>query len=153
MTEQIMARAGSLKPRHDVAIQWRYVVPAGDTLQTCLQPNYFRHALKELGASQIKGVNAFNTVEIIAEDGSWEADLRVLDVDLELELVKFRLLHFWQDETVEKPLPDGYEIEFVRGNGWRAFNPRREQLIGGASIRAQAFDAALADVDKPRLDG
>jgi hypothetical protein len=60
----------------DESAIWRRLaadIPAGTTLDTILQPGYWAHYVREIEPTNI--ITAF------CEDGSWEAELRVMYVD------------------------------------------------------------------------
>jgi hypothetical protein len=142
--QQSIARSGNIEKWCDIAKTWRYIAPAGTALQDCVRPDYWKHNLRELGETTVRGRHAFNRIEILAEDGSWEVDLRVMEIDRELEMVKLRVLRVWRDTSLDVALPVGYEIEFISGNGWRAWAPDGTGLIEKAAMRQLALDAVLA---------
>src|SRR5690606_28754740 len=103
------------------------IAPAGHTLEMCTQPDYWRHGIRELGQQRVLGRNAWNRIEIICEDGTWEADLRVLSVAD--GLVNTRVLREWRAPTKpgRKPaVPEGYVVEHISNNGWRVLDPERQ---------------------------
>lgn len=104
---------------------------------------------------RVLGRHAWNKIEIIAEDGSWEAELRVLKVEQGASgapsLVHTRLLSSWQEPA--KPgrkisLPDGYVVEHISENGWRALDPKGQTIIEKQTTEDQALKAAVAHAKK-----
>lgn len=139
------ARPGSLESQYDAAITWRYIAPVGHTLDDCQHPTYWTNVIKECGQQRIPGRNAFNRIEIIAEDGTWEAELRVLSAAD--GLVKTRVLREWKEagRPGRKPaVPDDYKVEMVPGNGWRALDPRGEIVAQRLVTEDEANRAAAA---------
>lgn len=124
MIDTNKARPGSLEPAYDASVVWRYMAPAGHTLEMCRHPTYWSNVLREVRQQRVVGRHPWNKIEIIAEDGTWEAELRVTRV--EGELVHTRLLTSWHEAS--RPgrrleVPEGYTVEHVAGNGWRAMAP------------------------------
>lgn len=160
---KLEARPGSLDSALDASIIWRYVAPMGHTLEMCLKPTYWRNVLRELGQQRVIGRHAFNRIEILSEDGSWEAELRVMEVDATGGLVTTRLLRQWPEAKPEavapapkaetKPetkadVPEGYIVEQVPGNGWRAIDPNGDVLTEKRTTEAAALKAAVAHAKK-----
>jgi len=144
MTKQNEARPSALDVAGDASITWRYTAPSGHTLQDCLRPDYWQNSVRELGQQRVIGRHAFNRVEILAEDGSWEAELRVMSVDK--NLVTMRLLREWtapQATRSDVTVPEGYKVEHIGGNGWRALDPKGQILIEKQTDRAKAVQAAV----------
>ncbi len=140
MTTKIEARPGTLEPLMDVSMIWRHVAPRGVTLEQVRRPDYFRNNIKQAGQSRQAGVHAFNRIEILAEDGSWEAELRVMSAAD--GLIHTRLLREFREPVKpgRKPnVPDGYTIEHIQDNGWRALD-QNSQII---AQRLTTEDAAL----------
>lgn len=143
------ARPGSLEALHDASVTWRYFAPAGVTLEMCQRPDYWRHNIRELGQQRINGRHAWNRIEILAEDGTWEADLRVLSVDQ--GLVHTRVIREWQAPAKpgRKPVvPDGYKVEHIPNNGWRALDPNGHIVAASLPIEDEAVRAASAHSKK-----
>ena len=150
---KIEAKPGSLEPVYDASLPWRHIAPVGVTLEMCQRPDYWRNVIKECGQQRVVGRHAWNTIEILAEDGTWEAELRVLSATD--GLVNTRLIREWNAPVKpgRKPnLPEGYVIEHVASNGWRALDPNgqivtQHQTIEDAAIRAAAAHAKQAKGD------
>lgn len=153
MMELTPARPGVLELATDAAATWRYMAPPGHSLEMCQRPDYWRNCLRELGQQRIGGRHAWNKIEIIAEDGTWEAELRVVAVGD--GLVQTRLLREWSAPKTpgRKPaLPDGYRVEHIEGNGWRALDPNgaivRDKLqTEEMAVRAASQHARTAGVE------
>lgn len=114
-----VARPSLLDMAQDASIVWRYLAPVGTTIEMCLAPEYWAQCSRELGQTRVIGRHAWNKLEIISEDGTWEAELRVITA--EPDRVFVRLLRYWQSDRVTK-LPAGYDVAHVPGNGWRVMN-------------------------------
>ncbi len=141
LNKPIEARPGSLDNAYDAAVMLRYIAPVGHTLDDCRRPDYWRNVVKEAGQQRILGRHAWNRIEILAEDGTWEAELRVLSAGD--GLVHTRVLRAWNAETkTEAPAPNGYTVEYISGNGWRAIDPGGAILTEKRTARDDALRAA-----------
>lgn len=107
----------------NVSCTYQAVVPAGVTLKDVLEPSFWAHA-----ATEIDRRFRNHRIEVIAEDGSFDVDLRVLKVGE--RMVSVRLLREAPntkggvaDISAEQELP---RIDFVRGRGdnagWRVLD-------------------------------
>ncbi len=140
---KIEARPGSLEPASDAAMFWRHMAPPGVTLEMVRRPDYWRNLVKECGQARTAGRTAWNRIEVIAEDGSWEAELRVLSAAD--GLVQTRLLREWAPEARpgrKAMVPDGYTVEHIRDNGWRALDPNGIILQSRMPLEDDAIRAA-----------
>ena len=149
MDQKPQARPNSLEVAQDSSITWRHYAPVGVTLEMCQRPDYWRNVLREVGQQRIVGRNAWNRIEILAEDGSWEAELRVISVAD--GLVSTRLLREWSEPV--KPgrkasVPEGYTVEMVTGNGWRAVDPNGNVVASKLPVEDQAIKAAVSHSKK-----
>lgn len=143
MTNSKAARPGTLESAYDAAIVWRYMAPAGHTLEDCLEKDYWRNALREVGMQRIHGKPAWNRIEIIAEDGTWEAELRVVSVSG--ETVQTRTIRAWREQLAKAPAPEpeGYTVEYISGNGWRALDRNASAITEKRASRDEALLAAV----------
>lgn len=149
MEKKPEARPGSLDNLHDSAVTLRYFAPSGHTLEMCQRPDYWRNVVKEAGQQRIVNRHAWNKIEILAEDGSWEAELRVMSVST--GLVHTRLLREWKApaKTGRRPnIPDGYEIEHIPSNGWRVLEPNGDPISTNLPTEDDAIRAAAAHSKK-----
>lgn len=145
MEKKPEARPGALENAADAAITWRYIAPAGHTLDMCQRPDYWRNVTRECGQQRVVGRHAWSRIEIIAEDGTWEAELRILTVAN--GLVHTRLLREWTapQKPGRKPnVPDGYTVEHITGNGWRALDPNGAPVAVNQTTEDDATRAAYA---------
>lgn len=147
------ARPGSLQPVNDANITWLYIAPAGTTLEMCQAPTYWHNVTRECGQQRVPGKHAWNKIEILAEDGSWEADLRVTSV--EGNLVHTRTLRVWHQ--TQKPSerlnpPKGYTVEHVPGNGWRALDATKTIITQKLATEGEATRAAIDHAKKAKGD-
>lgn len=143
MTETKPARPGSLEPLLDASETYRYVAPSGVTLADCRRPDYWRHHVRECGQTRVNGRPSFNRIEILAEDGTWEAELRVMSAAD--GLVTTRLLREFSEpgRPGRKPaVPDGYSVEYISGNGWRALDANAEIVVQRLTTEEAATRAA-----------
>lgn len=133
----------------DASLTWRHIAPVGITLEHVTDLTYWKNVTRELGQSRVVGRNPFNKIEVIAEDGTWEAVLRVLSV--QDGLVRVRVLSHWEAERRpgRKPnLPDGYVVEFIPQNGWRALDPKGGIIAAGEALEDDALRAAASHAKK-----
>ena len=148
------ARPGSLEPAIDASITWRYLAPAGVTLEMCQAPDYWGNCVRELAQQRVFGRNSWNKIELIAEDGTWEAELRVLSV--KDGLVHTRVLRVWPEQPAiaAKPaappaqVPAGYTVEHIPENGWRALDRKGNVIIEKQSVEDDALKAAITHAKK-----
>lgn len=154
-----VALPGSLETAHDVSITYRYMAPVGHTIEMCCDPDYWKHNLRECNQQRIGGRHAWNKIEIVSVDGTWEALLRIMSVDIQNGRVSTRLLSQWPAstqpavDTQDAPIPDGYRIDFIEGNGWRAIEPGGTTLIEKRPSRDDAVRRALEHASKVRPKG
>lgn len=151
MSDRIAARPGSLEPLSDACVSFRYFAPPGVTLEECLKPDYWRNNIRDLSRSR-DGKPAFNRIELMAADASWEADVRVMEVSD--GLVTLRVLRRWPESLVEKqpeqPVPEGYRVEFIDANGWRALEPGGTTLTEKRTTRDEAMRRAVEHARKAK---
>lgn len=143
------ARPGSLEPVHDASITLRYFAPSGHSLEMCQRPDYWRNVVKEAGQQRVFGRHAWNRIEILAEDGTWEAELRVLSAAD--GLVHTRVIREWAAPAKpgRKPnIPDGYQIEHIPGNGWRVLDTNGTPIATNLPVEDDAIRAAAAHSKK-----
>jgi hypothetical protein len=146
MSDKIAARPGSLEPLSDAAITYRYIAPLGVTLDEVMVPTYWRNNIRDLSRTREPGKSAFNRIEILAADGTWEADVRVMDAAD--GIATLRLLRVWPENGAnaakepEVSAPDGYRVEFIENNGWRALEPGGNMLIEKRTTRDEALKRA-----------
>lgn len=146
------ARPGSLENAAEAAITWRYIAPAGTTLDMIRGKDgvskYFKNCLRELSQQRIPSRHSYNRIEILAEDGAWEAELRVMAIDG--EDVTTRILRVWHDSKAEAKgkTPDGYKIEFVKGNGWRVLDHGNTLVAEKIATEGEAIRQAIDHAKK-----
>lgn len=143
------ARPGSLDNLYDASIALRYMAPVGHTIEDCRRPDYWRNVVKEAGQQRVIGRHAWNTIRVIAEDGTWAAEMLVTAAAD--GLVHTRLLHEWDWRLkAEAAAPAGYTVEHVAANGWRALEPGGTTLVEKRTTRDEALSVAQAHAAKAR---
>lgn len=143
MEKKSEARPGSLDNLNDCSVTLRYFAPRGHTLDDCIRPDYWRNVTREAGQQRVPNRHAWNKIEILAEDGTWEAELRVLSVDH--GLVHVRVVREWAAPAKpgRKPaLPEGYTVEHILSNGWRTLDPHGTPIATNLPIEEDAIRAA-----------
>jgi hypothetical protein len=124
-----------LVERHTRCINFLHEVPHGVTFDQVRENAYWANAWKRFQGKEM------STVDFIAEDGSWEAQVRIVRVTE--GKVEFRVLHEWKEEAAISEVPKGYRVEFISENGWRAFDPNNALVIDKQAQRNWALEAAL----------
>lgn len=140
--EQI-ARPGALEPSQDASLTLQYIAPPGVTLADCTKPTFWRNNVAACARARTPGRNPWNKIEIIAEDGTWEALLRI--VNAADGLVTTRVLWSWSEPAKpgRKPsVPEGYTVEYIASNGWRALNVDGVIIADRLPVEEQAVRAA-----------
>lgn len=148
------AAAGTLQIQHDASITFRYIAPRGHTLDDCRRPDYWRNNVRDVGKARYAGENPWNRIEVIAEDGSWEAEFRVVSVSG--TLVTTRVLRSWQAETksVKKlDVPKGFKVEFLSGMGWRVLDPHLTIVAEKVTTEDEAVRMAVDNHRLSRMGG
>jgi len=138
------ARPGSLEVAHDAAILWRHIAPAGTSMDDVLEPSYFRNNIRECVQQRVPGRNAWNKIEVIAEDASYYMQLIVVSVGADTvtthPIIKERIA---KGAPGRKPnVPDGYKVEFIPQSGWRAMAPNGFLVAEKMTIEDEAIRAA-----------
>lgn len=134
----------ALRDRHSVCLDMVHIVPSGLSLDDVLAPSYWRNAWKVLERKEM------STIELISDDNTWEARVRVLAVSE--GVVKLRVVSKWEPEKKAGPkpaAPDGYRVEFISGKGWRAVDPAGVE-IGTEPTEPEAITLAQAHAKKSR---
>ncbi len=122
-----------LKRLESAQLAYRALVPVGHTLEMLLDPLYWGH--------HAKGLKLWSFVVAIAEDGSFDADLRVVaHADT---WAKMRPLRVWQEapgKAVGDPTPvrARYRHEFVGGT-WRVVSDMGKVVEKGFTNKDDAI--------------
>lgn len=120
--------------------EFTYVVPSGVVLADIIQPSHWAAVWRKLGRAK------WSKIQCIADDGSWEATLRIVGVSE--GMAKVRVISAWgdTDKAPSRPvvaLPEGASVEHIPGQGWRGvFN--KEIIIEKQGVEADAIAAVLA---------
>lgn len=146
MSDRIEARPGALTVTRHCSFVFRHIVPHGVTLADCCRASYWQDHLKELAHEHVAGKRPFHSIELIAEDGSWEADIRVLKCNPADKTLSVRVIREYCQPEFDRKLPAGFSVEFIKGAGWRVFSPRHEMIAECLRTEAMAYEAARADV-------
>ncbi len=143
------AKPGTLDNLNDSAVTLRYFAPRGHTLEDCIRPDYWRNVTREAGQQRVPNRHAWNKIEILAEDGTWEAELRVLSVDH--GLVHVRVIREWAAPAKpgRKPaLPDGYQVDHISNNGWRVLDEHGQPVATNLTTEDDAIREAAKHAKK-----
>lgn len=132
-----------LKAKASAVLEWFHVVPAGVSLEAALASSYWRNAWKLLENKK------YSTVDLIADDGAFDVTVRVLDATA--NSVEFRILREWEPKRApgRRPsVPDGYVVEHLPEQGWRAVAPDGSVLGDKISGEDGAVKMAVAHARK-----
>lgn len=123
--------------KHVHVIQFFLKVPHGVTPQEVLDPasSFWANAWKRFEGRE------GSTVDFLAEDGSWDAEARVLKVDD--GKVHFRILRDWREPASDIEVPKGYRVEFIAEHGWRAIDPAGTVVADRRPAKTDVLTAAL----------
>lgn len=93
-----------LREREHARRDWFADIPANTMLDDILKPAYWKHHVRVL--------RPMDRIEAFCEDGSWEADLRVMFVG-QAE-VKVAVIHkvSYHETVDEMPLSDSYDVKW-----------------------------------------
>jgi len=152
--EKQVARPGSLEPLAETSMTYRYMAPLGHTLEMVSHPEYWKNNARECKHTRISSRNAWNKIEVIAMDGSWEAELRIMAVS-EAGHVETRCIREWQEagKPGRKPqLPEGYKVEIIPEQGWRALDRFGAIIAQKLPIESKALEAALDHARKAKVN-
>lgn len=123
-----------IKERNSALVSFFHIVPAGISLDQVLAPSYWRNAWKMFER------RVHSTIDLVADDGAWEAKVRVTAVAE--NVVRLRVLSRWTPEAPIKEAPDGVKIEHLPSFGWRAVAADGVTLAEGLPSRDEAIAAA-----------
>lgn len=125
----------------ELAAERRYhyfhVAPAGVTLEQVCEPGYWASVAQEFRRAR------WPLVEVICDDGSWEASLRVFGTGEGFAKVRVLFSKNWDEKTERKPkMPDGYKVEHIPAQGWRTLSPAGDVIADRKMVENEAIIAA-----------
>ena len=132
-----------LRAKSSALLEFFHVVPAGVSLETAMTASYWRIGWMLLDATP------HAEVTLIADDGAYDVTVRLLSITA--TSVEWRVLREWEPKRApgRKPnVPDGYQVEHLPGQGWRAVAPDGSVLIEKKASEDDALRAALAHSKK-----
>lgn len=121
-------------------------VASGTPFSAVLAPDFYRHVARRL--------KVHDCLEVVAEDGSFDATVRVVEVNEQGLYAKVRVLRLWTPaETVDAPAPeaptaDGYRVEFVKADKWRVIDPQNTVIFKGLASEVEAKEALARFLEK-----
>lgn len=102
------------------------------SFEDATSPSYWRSAWREF--------KPYATLDLIAEDNTWEARLRVISaVDGN---IRFRVIYKLEAEKRKADIPKGYHVEHLSPNGWRVVGPDGSQIGSFEPMEADAVRTA-----------
>lgn len=126
--------ARRLKEWVQVVDPWFLEVPAGTTLEDVLLPSYWAHIARKLRAKAL--------ILVYAEDGTWEAELRVRDVGAQTAQVGVIRQNRWDTAIAAQEFGD-FIIEHTVADGWRI----RRKSDGSVPVKGfTTKDGVLAEI-------
>jgi hypothetical protein len=123
--------------------QWFHVVAPGTTFEQATDSRYWRNVWQMLQNKQ------HSTIDLVADDGSWEAKVRVLYVAD--GIVKFRTIYHLDlasKATKALDVPPKYRIEHLAKSGWRAIDPAGTVVASNEPTKDDAIRAAAQHARK-----
>lgn len=123
---------------------WQYIFPPGTLREHVLDPRVWRHVA---GPAERPKLKRFDTITALAEDGSFDIELRVLVVDPQGLWAQTAILHEREPSepmavAASYPDKDGFTIEFSGPQLWRI--RRGDDLVAEGFHDEPAAKAALA---------
>lgn len=131
-------QVGHLQSAYDRRPNFLLEVPTGTTLEDVLAPGFWKNVWREM----TRGGGKYAKIEVICEDQTWEAELRVYATGD--GFVKCRTLNSWDAKRAQgRPLklPDGWTAEPV-GSSWRVRNAAGEPVVQNAASEWDAITEA-----------
>jgi hypothetical protein len=139
MNQKTECRPSQLQIAHERRYHFYHVAPASVTLEQVCEPTYWRTVSRDLGRQP------WALIEVVCDDGTWEADLRVYAVGDGYAKVRVRAKYEYAGPIGRRPKePDGYRIEHVSGQGWRAIDPAGDVIVQNQAVRDEAIRIASA---------
>lgn len=130
--------ASELRLHQQQILSYVAFVAHGTTVDHVTRPTYWRNNWRIL--------KKWATIRVICVDGSWEAELRV--IDLGDAYARVRVLHEWHDDEVDlTSFPSDWRVEFV-DPGWRIRNSDNLVISGGHATKQRAVEAGEQMVRK-----
>jgi len=117
------------------------VIPPGVTLDEVMTGDYWVHVRKRLRVNDV--------MEVVAADGSFDADLRILSINQASGDIRFRVLRNVAGTPADaaKPVPaERYEAKHKRLGQWHII----EKATGAVVVDGLSKDEAVAE--KARLE-
>lgn len=114
------------------------VAPVGITVADLMRPAFWAHHGNKVSPGDV--------IDVIADDGSFDAQLRVVTVSPTKTDVTMRMLRLWQPEASNLVLADDapLEVNHTPKTGWRVIRKAdRVELVRGIPQKADAIKWAL----------
>ncbi len=137
------------------------MVKPGTTPEMVLDPDFWVHgSLQTEGYASGSILKVWDRIEVLAEDGSFDLELRCVAIDARGYWAQMRLLNWWpkslrvKNEWLELPDktsvqqradPDGYVVEHAGAHKWRIVDRAKQIVDRGYPSEADAW-AALAAI-------
>jgi hypothetical protein len=124
--------------RNDYGLTRHFLpVNAGVTPEHVVDPDFWVHLSR--------GFKVFDEIAVVATDGTFDLDLRVVAIDPRGLWTQVRVLRLWEGKTADSapagqyPDKDGYTIEFAGPHRWR--------IVRGGDVVAKDFADQAAAVE------
>jgi hypothetical protein len=103
LTQDKIARPGSLQRQMDASVTYRHIAPSDVTMADVESLDYWQNNKPELEQQRRTGEHAWNKIECIADSGEWECELRI--VLIKGEGISLRKIREWHLPKKAKPGP------------------------------------------------
>lgn len=128
-------RSHELVPLAQATYEFLHVVPRGVGLKQVMHPDYWRAAASLLEAKK------FATIDLVCDDNTWEARVRVIGVAD--GIVRLRVLYTHEHKASGQKAPPGYVVEHMPTVGWRALDPNGSIVCTGEALEDDAIRNAI----------
>lgn len=133
-----------------------HIAPPGVTVDRVMDPEYWGHVGDKLRRSANGGLH--DEIRVVAEDGSFDIEVTVVQVDFRGNWVRVRPLRMWPETLWKKygvakaapamvagtPDADGWRYEHAGPQGWRVINATGDIVDHGLPDQAAAEASLVA---------
>ena len=159
-----MAQASKIEPRQEVLEKklpqhalsrdfkaaenrrrsWLYIVPHGVTPSDMLEPDFWSHVSGQM--------TVYDEISAVAQDGSYDLDLRVTAVNRQGPGADVRVIRAWfNDENAvksSKPKMEDFAVDYTPGSKWRITRVKDKKIVREGienKLEAEAYITVLCN--------